>query len=293
MKPRVKSKPADDALPGNPKADAALRKQIIALETALKQASARRKKIVLESSIPGNTLLFGVVGDPHCGSTYEAVPEMQAMYERFASEGVKDVLCAGDLVDGINMYRTQPYEIHAHGWAAQRDHFVKIAPRVEGITTHFITGNHDASMKAAAGVDVGGEIAERRRDWHFCGEDAATVEFITGNGRRFRVSLIHPGGGSAYAISYRAQKIVEQLEGGTKPNMMCIGHFHKADFLPSYRNVAVLQTGTFQWQTPFMVRQGLSAMVGGWTVRVTMHPRESMANSIRAEFTAFYRQTDK
>lgn len=267
--------------------------RIAQLETALKQTAGRRKKIVLESQRPDNTLAFGIIGDTHLGSLYEAKDALQAMYGIFKSEGIKDVLHGGDLIDGIRVYRGQEYEIHSHGWAAQRDHFVKVAPRVPGITTHFITGNHDGSMKTAAGVDVGGELADRRPDWHFCGEDYADIEFVTGNGRKFRVSMIHPGGGSSYAISYRAQKIAEQMEGGTKPNLLCIAHFHKADFLPAYRNIAILQCGTFQRQTPFMVRGGLSAHVGGWIVRVTVHPKESMANTIRAEFTAFYRQSEK
>ena len=84
------------------------------------------------------------------------------------------------------------------------------------------------------------------------------------------MQLIHPGGGSSYALSYRPQKIVESLEGGTKPDMLAIGHYHKADYIPSYRNVATLQVGTFQRQTPFMSRQGLAAHVGGWIVDVTV-----------------------
>jgi len=55
--------------------------------------------------------------------------------------------------------------------------------------------------------------------------------------------------------------------------------------MPSYRNVAALQTGTFQRQTPFMAQQGLAAHVGGWLVDVTVGNGH---NVIRAEFVAFY-----
>jgi len=85
--------------------------------------------------------------------------------------------------------------------------------------------------------------------------------------------------------SYRPQKITESLEGGTKPDMLAIGHYHKAELIPSYRNVAVLQAGTFERQTPFMARQGLAAHVGGWIVEAVVGNGH---NRIKAEFIAFY-----
>ena len=262
--------------------------KIAALEGALKAQAESRHRINLEIPCSDNSLLFGVCGDTHYGSLYEAKDEAAAFYERCRAEGVTDVLHAGDVLDGHQMYRGQEFELHRHGWADQRDWFAKTAPRVEGITTHFISGNHDASMKKAAGIDVGNELADRRPDWHMIGEDHGTVDFRTPNGRKFRVMLLHPGGGSAYALSYRPQKITEQIEGGTKPNMLLVGNYHKAEWMPNYRNVSVIQVGCFQWQTPFMVTKGLAAHVGGWIVRVTVQEDKSLSNSVRAEFVAFY-----
>ena len=68
--------------------------------------------------------------------------------------------------------------------------------------------------------------------------------------------------------------------------MLLIGHYHKAEFIPSYRNVTVIQTGTCQSQTPFMARQALSAHVGFWIVSVI--PGKTY-NRIKAEFIAFYK----
>ena len=263
--------------------------RIAQLEGALADQAAKRNPIHLE--IPGadNTLTFGVIGDTHYGSLYEAKDECAALYERFAAEGITDVLHAGDVIDGHQVYRGQEFELHSHGWAKQRDWFAAHAPRVAGVTTHFIVGNHDASMKKVAGIDVGSELADRRPDWNFIAEDYGVIQFKTPNGRKFTVAMIHPAGGSAYALSYRPQKIVEQIEGGTKPNLLCIGNYHKAEFMPAYRNVAVIQVGCFQWQTPFMVTKGLAAHVGGWIVRVTVQDSAKWSNSLRAEYVAFYR----
>lgn len=262
--------------------------RIATLEAALKSQAAARHPINLELPCEANTIRFGVCGDTHYGSRYEAKDACEAFYQRCAALGLRHMLHAGDVLDGHRLYKGQEFELHRHGWQEQRDWFAKVAPQVKGLTTHFIVGNHDASLKHAAGIDVGGELADRRPDWDFLGEDYGLIEFTTPVGRKYRVALIHPSGGSSYALSYRPQKIVEQLEGGTKPDMLLIGNYHKAEFMPSYRNVAVLQVGCFQWQTPFMLTKGLAAHVGGWIVEVTVQPERVLSESVKVEFTPFY-----
>jgi len=262
--------------------------RIAALERALKAQAEQRNRIGLELPVADNTLVFGCIGDTHYGSLYEAKDECTALYQLFKARGVTTVLHAGDVLEGHRLYKGQEFEIHQHGWAAQRDWFVKTAPRVPGITTYFISGNHDASLKKAAGIDVGPELADRRPDWKFVGEDHCNIRFTTPNGRQVRVAMLHPAGGSSYALSYRPQKITEQIEGGQKPNLLLIGNYHKAEFMPSYRNVAVIQVGCFQFQTPFMMTKGLAAHVGGWIVSLTVQPSKVLSLSVTAEFVAFY-----
>jgi hypothetical protein len=84
------------------------------------------------------------------------------------------------------------------------------------------------------------------------------------------------------------QKAIETLEGGRKPHMLAAGHFHKADWMPTYRNVAGVQTGCFQWQTPFMMTKGLAAHVGGWIIRVALQADKTLSTATRAEFVSFY-----
>lgn len=250
-----------------------------------------RKKVEALADVQGkmvvnktkeNTIRFAVTGDRHHGSLYHHGAALHAFYDFCVREGVKDVYDAGDMLDGHKVYRGQEFELRDIGFEAQMNGVVTHSPT--GVKTWFVTGNHDASFKNAAGVPVGSCISERVKGYGFLGEEQARVRWETPNGQ-FELMLIHPGGGSSYAVSYRPQKIVESLEGGTKPDMLAIGHYHKAEFLPSYRNVAVLQTGTFQRQTPFMARQGLSAHVGGWIVEVSINEGNKV---IKAEFVAFY-----
>jgi hypothetical protein len=226
-------------------------------------------------------LRFGIIGDTHIGSLYAHTAALHAFYEYAEAEGIERIYCAGDLTDGHKVYRGQEFELRDIGLEAQVNRLAESVPRT--IETHFITGNHDQSFKTAAGAPVG-KMIQHATGWKFMGEEQAMVEFHTPNGP-YKLKLIHPGGGSSYALSYRPQKIVESLEGGTKPNMLAIGHYHKAEMMPSYRNVTAIQTGTFQKQTPFMARQGLAAHVGGWIIEVVVG---EMHNVVTGRFVAFY-----
>jgi hypothetical protein len=214
-------------------------------------------------------LRFGLIGDRHVGSLYHHEGALYGFYEFCRSEGINTIYDAGDVLDGHKVYRGQEFELRDVGLAAQIKRLKVATGDGFGIRTRFIVGNHDQSFKTAAGAPVGQMIEDAVAGHEFMGEEQATVRFQTPNGE-FSLMLIHPGGGSSYALSYRPQKIIESLEGGTKPDLLAIGHYHKAEMLPSYRNVCGIQTGTFQRQTPFMARGGLAANVGGWIVEVTV-----------------------
>lgn len=77
----------------------------------------------------------------------------------------------------------------------------------------------------------------------------------------FRLRIIHPGGGTPYALSYPSQKMVESFQGGEKPQAMIMGHFHKFDMVYP-REVLCLMPGCVQDQTTFMRKKKLGAHVG-------------------------------
>ena len=238
--------------------------------------------ITVETSA-ADDLVFGLTGDTHVGSLYHNQAAFEALYAYFKARGITTCYHTGDVLDGHRVYKGQEFELRDVGLAAQLTRLATLD--THGVKTKFITGNHDQSFKSLAGVHVGQAIAGAGGgDWEFLGEEQARVQFVTPAGK-YSLMLIHPGGGSSYALSYRVQKIVESLEGGTKPNMLAVGHYHKADFLPTYRNVAAVQTGTTQNQTPFMARQGLAAHVGGWVVSVRVGKGY---NVVSTEFLAFY-----
>ena len=134
-------------------------------------------------------------------------------------------------------------------------------PHKRDAKTYYILGNHDLWFKKNAGAKLDEVVDSQRPDMKCLGEEEADIVF--GGGSKLR--LMHPGGGCSYALSYKPQKLVEAIQGGDKPNILAIGHYHKsAQFF--YRNVFTLLSGTFEQQTPFMRSKSLAAHVGGWII---------------------------
>src|SRR5690606_12736822 len=99
--------------------------------------------------------------------------------------------------------------------------------------------------------------------------------------------LAHPGSGSAYALSYTVQKIVESLEGGEKPAVGLWGHYHKMMFA-NVRNVWCIQTGCTQDQSPFMRKKRIEAHVGGGICRLTQDPATGAVTGCTVEFFRYF-----
>ena len=240
-----------------------------------------------------NMIRFGLIGDTQIGSLYQRLDALKAFYTRCADEGITDILHAGDVIDGWRVYRGQEFELHPNGrsWPEQRKMFAESVPEIDGMRTIFITGNHDNSFKKLIGMVVGDELMLARPDWKFIGQDIGVVDLRAESGQKFSVQLFHPGGGiNQYALSYRPQRIIEAIPGGQKPNLIALGHYHKAFFMPDYRNIAAISVGCFQSQTPFMAQQSIAAQVGGWIVTVILGERKKLTSRVQAEFISFYEE---
>ncbi|MEM3452062.1 MAG: metallophosphoesterase family protein [Candidatus Hadarchaeum sp.] len=214
--------------------------------------------------IPEDEVTFGIVSDTHFGSYYSDISLLNQAYEIFLKEKVDFVFHAGDLLDGEKMYRGHEYEIFVHGADNQVKYCIENYPS-SGIKTYFIDGNHDRSFWRRAGVCTGERIASLRDDLVYLGYQEADVEFSKG----MFIRVYHPEDGSAYALSYKPQRYISELSGKNKPQLLVVGHYHKAEKL-FYRNIAVIQAGTLQRQTPYMRGKKISAAVGFWIVRLSV-----------------------
>lgn len=239
---------------------------------------------VFKEKWDGESLIrFGLMGDTQLNSKYTQITYLHELYDLYEREGIKDVYHTGDIDEGEEMRPGHKYECYTQGADDHIAEIVRVYPRREGINTQFIIGNHDASFIKHAGLDIGTLISQKRDDMKYLGPDNAVIE-LTPN---CKLELSHPGKGSAYAISYTVQKIIEAMSSGCKPNILAVGHFHKTEYL-FYRNIHAFQTGTLQAQTPWMKRQSLSAHMGGWIIEAYVND-DGGINRIKQEFIPFYK----
>lgn len=216
-----------------------------------------------------NDILFGVVSDTHFGSKSCEMEKLNYFYDYCKSKNIKTILHAGDLVDGIKVYKGQEYEQTYYGFQSQCDSVIKNYPKIEGIKTYAILGNHDYSFISLCDSDPFDKICMYRSDIIYAGKYFGEVQI--GN---FTLAMHHPDAGQAYALTYKMQKILES----TKKfyDGYIIGHYHSSVSLFNYHSNWSCLAGSFQNETMFSRRKGLRNTIGGFVVRMIKKPDKTI-----------------
>lgn len=235
------------------------------------------------------TFRVGLVSDNHLASRYARMDVLNSLYDYFAEHGITTVYNCGNWIEGDA--RFNKHDVIVHGLEGQIRYFIDNFPQREGITNYFITGDdHEGWYTQREGIDVGAYMQMRaeqagRQDLKYLGHMEHDIIMKAERGETV-LRLQHPGGGSSYAISYTPQKIVESLQGGEKPHILFIGHYHKASY--NYiRGVHVVQAGCTQDQSPFMRKKRLAAHLGGWIIEWSVDDVGAITR-FKTEWIPFY-----
>ena len=237
----------------------------------------------------GKTIRFGFVSDNHLCSRYERLDVLNALYDIYKKEGITTVYNGGNMIDGEANFNK--FDIHTYGLEGQVDYLVQKYPQRDGIKTLFITGDdHEGWYVQREGINIGQTMQSRareagREDLVYLGHMEHDIVLKTKKGQSV-IRLIHAGGGSSYATSYTAQKITESYQGGEKPQVLVIGHYHKAEYGFPWE-VHCVQGGCTEDQTPFMRKKRLSAHVGGWIIELTQAENGTIIR-FKAEWIPFF-----
>lgn len=220
--------------------------------------------IVIDNHFYNKPVSFGVIADMHLCSKAERLDVLDAAYDEFARRGIITVLCPGNYCDGECRFNT--HELLAHGIADQCQYCIDHWPSRPGIKTYFVDGDdHEGWFHQREGIEFGRYLmleaqAQGRDDLVYLGYMEADFELKAPKGSAI-IKVIHAGGGSSYAYSYASQKLAESFQGGEKPAVCIIGHYHKQEYCFP-RNVHCVQAGCAQDQTMFMRKRKLAAHVG-------------------------------
>jgi predicted phosphodiesterase len=229
----------------------------------------------------GETVRLGVLTDTHIGSKYTEEERIYEAFEKFEDAGIDMLLHCGDVTEGLSHRAGHVYECSEIGYQAQKEKAVNIFSKWNSSPIYMIDGNHDRWFIKSAGACIVKDICNELSDAHFIGHDIGQIELSTG----VKVMLWHGEDGSSYSTSYRLQKIVESLSGGTKPNVLLCGHTHKQGYFFE-RNIHVISGGSIQKQTPWMRGKRLSAHVGFSIIELTVNI--DSVSRLKYEWFPFY-----
>jgi predicted phosphodiesterase len=229
---------------------------------------------------------FGVVSDTHLNSRYAQITLLHQAYDEMQKQGIECVYHCGDIDEGDQMRMGHQYECYNQGADDHVEEVVKNYPKRDGMKTYFITGNHDHSFIKRNGLDIGKMISDKRPDMKYLGQSQAYINIAN----NCIMELRHPCDGSAYAISYKTQKMVDSISGGKKPKILLVGHYHKAEYI-FYRNIHVFQAGALEAQTSFLRGKGISVSLGYWIIELTV-TADGQINSLNQTFNPFYEEIE-
>lgn len=217
------------------------------------------------------THVFGFTTDNHLCNKHSRLDVLNIAYDHFENEGITTVFNAGNWIDGEARFNKTEL-VTAPGLDHQLDYLIDKWPVKKNIETHFIAGDdHEGWYQQREGVEVGRYLQLRseesgRHDLKYLGYGEADVKLSFKQGSSV-MRVVHPGGGSAYATSYTDQKRVESYQGGEKPQIELVGHYHKFNY--GYpREVHTLQGGCTTDQSLFMRKKRLQAHVGYSIIKI-------------------------
>ena len=225
--------------------------------TALK-SFGRKPKSAKKLGISGKHFKYGYFSDPHIG--HEAFREdlFDKANKLYRKEKVDFILDMGDTLEGMSGRDGHIYELTHVGFSQQIKYATGLLNQLRA-PIFGIDGNHDGwyKNKGNGGIIVGEELEQRVKLYTHLGEGEGDLQVNP----HVKIKLFHPNDGSAYAASYKLQKLIESFSGGEKPEIVHSGHYHKALYT-FIRNVHGFESGTLSGQSRFMRGKKLAAHMG-------------------------------
>ncbi len=256
----------------------------------LPEIGSHSDKIWEIKSDKNNIYRFGAFGDLHAASKYCRWDVRADLTKRAEEFGAFAILDTGNWCDGEAPFNR--YDLEAVGMDNQLDLLAECYPKTK-IPTYAVTGaDHEGWWIKREGINVGRHCEAIMRkaghSWTDLGYIEADILLTNANtGATSILRVTHPGGGSAYALSYKPQKIIESWEGGEKAAVALFGHYHKLE-CGNVRNVWYVQTGTSQDQTPFLRTRHIEAHLGGVLLQLQQDPETGAIISMKPDMIKYY-----
>lgn len=229
---------------------------------------------------PEDYIKLCLISDTHLCSKYDRIDILNYIYEKANKKGIKYVLHSGDFTDGKSTRPEHVYELKEHSLDGQVEYCVDKYPKVDGITTYTISGNHDDWWYKSTGSEIVKMIADKRDDIVYLGADCADMKI-----GKLKVRLYHGKSGQSYALSYKIQKYLDAIPMQERPHILQTGHIHQAFYMKK-DDVHCFQTSCLEDTTPYTKAMGLANDKSCWWVEAGIDNKGNI-QEMRTEMECF------
>jgi len=208
----------------------------------------------------GEQLRIAIFSDTHLGHAQSAKEELQYFVHEAYRQGVRDIFFVGDLVEGhyMSIRPTSIKELEAIGFDDQIDLAAETLPRLDGLTYHMISGNHDGTFSRNAFANPVKTLARERDDVKFLGHNFAKVWLND----KIDITLVHPTDGIGQNYSLKMRQHIDRARTEKLSKFIFMGHYHKFDHT-FYRGINGWIMPSFVRYSHFMDDKNLASIIGG------------------------------
>ena len=211
---------------------------------------------------------FGAISDLHFASKYHLPKTFDETMNKFKQKGITRVYVAGDIIDGVNIYKGHLENIIATTVDDQTDIAAEALSKHPDLEFWGISGNHDYSFTKQNGVRPLAILERKIDNFKNLGDLRADVVY-----HGIKIRLVHGGSGRAYAKSYPSQTYLRDLFGGMEkedlkklPHIILLGHYHTL-YNGKDHGIHIIQPTSFQdSDNEYCIRKGLTGPNGGYHI---------------------------
>ena len=202
------------------------------------------------------------VSDLHLGSLYDRPDILRWIYRECEKREINSIFCSGDYTDGYYPRRPNYSKNQkVSGFKETLEYVLNIHPYSRYVNFYTVAGNHDKTFKDSDNKDICEEVAQRRNDIIYLGQDTADV-----NLGDIDLRIYHGYGEAKKSYFERVKKYYDSIE-GNKPDLLQMGHIHHS-FYTSFDQTHIFQTASITDQPPFVGNSDLGLERSCWFVEI-------------------------
>ena len=218
-----------------------------------------------------NEFKFVAISDVRLGSKSQQLSILNDIYKKAKEMGIKNVILCGNISAGLKPIADTESNF-IHDTITQIDYIVANYPKVDGITTYFISGKLDDKHLSSRNINLGQRIANQRPDMVYLGEDTCDISID-----RVKMQVMSTQLSKTYTASYRTQQTIDSCRSEDKPDVLLYGGLLQMEKY-NYRGVCCISTPSVCATDKEMKSKRYSNTVGAWYVTLKLKENGKLDN---------------